>query len=89
MERDIFGDSFVDRKTKAGVCIKQIITILLGVVSALAGIFIIIKFEMVTALIALSVAELLTSIIPTLAVIFLLIFLWLRVKYNSARGWWF
>lgn len=89
MERDIFGDSFVERKTKVGLNVKQIVTILLGVVSVLAVLFIIIKFEMVTALIALSVAELLTTVIPTLVVIILLIYLWLKLKCHTMRRWWF
>ena len=89
MQRDIFGDSFVERKTKVGVSVKQLTAILLGVVSALAVLFIIIKFEMVTALIALSVAELLTTVIPTLVVIILLICLYLKLKYHAMRRWWF
>lgn len=88
MERDIFGDSFVDKRKKYGIKAEKIISVCLGILSALAGLFIIFKFQMVTALIGLFVAEVLTTAIPTVVVIVIFIYLWIKLKWRTMRMWW-
>ena len=88
MERDIFGDSFVDKKKKYSMKAEKAVAIVLGILSALAGLFVIVKFEMVTALIGLFVSEILTTAIPTLAIILIFIYLWLKLKWHTMRMWW-
>lgn len=87
MRRDIFGDAADNGKRSHGFSAVQIMSIALGFLSALAGLILIFKFKLITALIAMGVAEVLTTAIPTLAIIILIIYIWLKLKWHTMRRW--
>lgn len=67
---------------------EQIVTVILSLASALALIMIIANFSAVTAKIAIGVVSLLTSWVPILVVIALLIIGFMKLKRNVKRSFW-
>lgn len=86
--RNMFGtENYRGRGTPAFSGI-QILTIVLGAISAIAAVLIIANFGAVTARIAIGVVNLLSTGLPILLVIGIAVFLIARFRWRMRRGFW-
>ena len=88
MKNDIFGNHTYGRTYCRGVPGSKILLIILSGISALMALVILCKFRLVTALIAMGVAEILTTGIPILIVIGIFFYIIFRIKWRTRRYFW-
>ena len=88
MGRDIFGEDTYREKKYHGLTILQILIIVLSIISLIMAIVIWIKFELVTALIAMGIASILTTAIPVVVFLGIIFYIIIRIKWRRRRYFW-
>lgn len=88
MGRDIFGEDTYREKKYHGLTIPQILIIVLSIISLIMAIVIWIKFELVTALIAMGIASILTTAIPVVVFLGIIFYIIIRIKWRRRRYFW-
>lgn len=88
MRNDIFGEESNAQKQYHGLSVNQILIIVLGSITVIGGLIILFNIEMVTALIAMGIAAILTTAIPIIVVVGIIIYIFLRIKWRRRRYFW-
>lgn len=88
MRNDIFGNHTYGKSYCRGVPANKILLIVLSSISALMALVILFKFKLITALIAMGVAEILTTGIPILIVIGIFFYIIFRINWRARRYFW-
>lgn len=88
MRNDIFGESTSGKTYYQGPSSCKIVITVLSVVSVIAALVILFNFKLVTALIAMGVAEILTTAIPIIFLFGIIIYIIFRIKWRARRYWW-